>query len=148
MEVKINKEIREYTESIFFGLSLRQCIFSVLAIVIAVGIYFLIIDTLGLELTSWLCMLGAIPFAALGFIKYQGMNAEQIVKVAVRSFFLSNARLVFQPTNFYYESVKHLLDIKGGRKRDKKLREVKKTKQGENEDSQKRSRYRRSRGNL
>lgn len=28
MEVKINKEIREYTEGIFLGLSLRQCFFS------------------------------------------------------------------------------------------------------------------------
>ena len=40
MEVKINKEIRDYTEAIFFGLSLRQFIFSVLACGIAVGLYF------------------------------------------------------------------------------------------------------------
>ena len=32
MEVKINREIRNYTESMFFGLSLRQFIFSVLAL--------------------------------------------------------------------------------------------------------------------
>ena len=37
MEVKINKEIRDYTEAIFFGLSLRQFIFSVLACGIAVA---------------------------------------------------------------------------------------------------------------
>ena len=30
MEVKVNREIRSYTESMFFGLSLRQFIFSVL----------------------------------------------------------------------------------------------------------------------
>ena len=42
MEVKINKEIRDYTEAIFFGLSLRQFIFSVLACGIAVGLYFLL----------------------------------------------------------------------------------------------------------
>ena len=29
MEVKINREIRNYTEAVFFGLSLRQIIFSV-----------------------------------------------------------------------------------------------------------------------
>ena len=40
MEVKINKEIRDYTEAIFFGLSLRQFIFSALACGIAVGLYF------------------------------------------------------------------------------------------------------------
>lgn len=28
---KINKEIRDYTESVYFGLSLRQFIFSILA---------------------------------------------------------------------------------------------------------------------
>ena len=32
MEVKINKEIREYTENMFFGLSMRQFFFSVLAL--------------------------------------------------------------------------------------------------------------------
>ena len=41
MEVKINREIRNYTESMFFGLSLRQFIFSVLACGVAVGLYFL-----------------------------------------------------------------------------------------------------------
>ena len=45
MEVKINREIRNYTESMFFGLSLRQCVFSVLAIAVAVGLYFLLRPT-------------------------------------------------------------------------------------------------------
>ena len=40
MEVKINKEIREYSESIFFGLNLRQLIFSLLAMGAAVTVYF------------------------------------------------------------------------------------------------------------
>ena len=42
MEVKINKEIRNYTESMFFGLSLRQFVFSLLAIGVAIGLYFLL----------------------------------------------------------------------------------------------------------
>ena len=40
MEVKMNKEIRDYQESMFWGLSFRQCLFSVLAILAALGIYF------------------------------------------------------------------------------------------------------------
>ena len=35
MEVKINREIRNYTESMFFGLSMRQFVFSLLAIGVA-----------------------------------------------------------------------------------------------------------------
>ena len=42
MEVKINREIRNYTESMFFGLSLRQLVFSALAVAVAVGLYFLL----------------------------------------------------------------------------------------------------------
>ena len=42
MEVKINREIRNYTESMFFGLSMRQFIFSILAVAVAVGLYFLL----------------------------------------------------------------------------------------------------------
>ena len=41
MEVKINREIRNYTESMFFGLSMRQFIFSARPCVVAVGLYFL-----------------------------------------------------------------------------------------------------------
>ena len=53
MEVKINKEIRNYTESMFLGLSLRQFIFSVLACGVAVGLYFLLRPRFGTETLSW-----------------------------------------------------------------------------------------------
>jgi len=39
MEIKINREIRDYKENIFFGLSLRQLIFSLLACGVAAGIF-------------------------------------------------------------------------------------------------------------
>ena len=38
--MKINKEIQRYQESILFGLSLRQMVFALLAIGVAVGAYF------------------------------------------------------------------------------------------------------------
>ena len=68
MEVKINREIRNYTESIFFGLSLRQFFFSILACGVAVILYFILKEYLGIETLSWICILGASPFAAIGFI--------------------------------------------------------------------------------
>ena len=88
MEVKINKEIRNYTESMFFGLSLRQFIFSVLACGVAVGLYFLLRPRFGTETLSWVCILGAFPFAAMGFIKYNGMTAEQFVWAWIKSKFV------------------------------------------------------------
>ena len=57
MEVKINREIRDYTESMFFGLSMRQFFFSVIACVVAVGVYFLLLNKVGVETVSWMCVL-------------------------------------------------------------------------------------------
>ena len=85
MEVKINKEIRDYTESVYFGLSLRQFIFSIAACLVAVLLYFVFKPYFGIETLSWLCILGAAPFAAIGFVKYNGMNAEEFVLAYIRS---------------------------------------------------------------
>lgn len=138
MEVKINKEIRNYTECIVLGLSLRQCFFSILACSIAVLLYFVFIDKLGLEITSWLCIVGAAPFAALGFIRYQGMNAEQILVAAIKSVILSHRKLDYQPVNIYYQILKPVFEknIKEDSTRyDKKLRKIKKERKRENKNS-------------
>ena len=110
MEVKINKEIRNYTESMFFGLSLRQFIFSVLACGVAVGLYFLLRPRFGTETLSWVCILGAFPFAAMGFIKYNGMTAEQFVWAWLKSEFLMPKKLMFLPDNLYYETMKPTIE--------------------------------------
>ncbi len=117
MEVKINREIRDYQEAIFFGLNLRQLVFSLLAIAVAVGLYFGLRDTLGTETVSWLCILGAVPFGALGFVKYNGMSAEQFIAAYVKSEFLMPKRLTFQSENIYYAALKEII-IKGGKHHD------------------------------
>ena len=102
MEVRINREIREYTESMFFGLSLRQFIFSVLAVGIAVGIYLGLNPILGTETTSWLCIVAAFPFAVIGFLKYNGMTAERFIWAWIKSTFMIPKVLTFGNTNYYY----------------------------------------------
>lgn len=110
MEVKINREIRNYTESMFFGLSMRQFVFSVLAIIVAVGLYFLLKPHFGTETVSWMCILGAAPFAALGFITYHGMTAEQFLWAWLRSELLEPKELRFEVSNLYYEALKDKLE--------------------------------------
>ncbi len=62
MEVKINREIRNYTESMFFGLSMRQFIFSVLACGVAVGLYFF--SSLCGDIFSFYCKSASIGLLA------------------------------------------------------------------------------------
>lgn len=106
MEVKIPREIRNYKESVFFGMTLRQCVFSALAVGVAVLLYFLLRRHVGMETVSWMCILGALPLAAMGFVSYHGMNFEQFICVWVRSELLEPRQLYFEPTNLYYELLK------------------------------------------
>ena len=102
MEVRINREIRDYTESMFFGLSLRQFFFSVLACGVAVGIYLGRNPILETETTSWLCIVAAFPFAVMGFLKYNGMTAEKFIWAWIKSTFMIPKVLTFGNTNYYY----------------------------------------------
>ena len=105
LEVKIPKEIRDYQESIFFGLSARQFIFSCAAVVVAVGVYFLFRKPLETEIVSWLCILCATPFAAIGFFRYNGMPFERFALAWIRSEFLMTKKLVFRAENLYEQAI-------------------------------------------
>lgn len=131
MEVRINREIRDYTESMFFGLSLRQFFFSVLACGVAVGIYLGLNPIIGTETTSWLCIVAAFPFAVMGFLKYNGMTAEKFVAAWIKSTFMIPKVLLFGNTNYYYSMLadesqetanKRQYHRRGGRKKRQTVR--------------------------
>ena len=106
MEIKINKEIRNYTESLFFGLSARQFFFSVCACIVSVILYFILKPYFDIGTLSWMCILGAFPFAILGFVSYNGMYAEEIIKAWIKTEILMPRVLHFKPENYYYNLLK------------------------------------------
>ena len=102
MERKINKEIREYREAMFWGLTLRQFLFSTLGIGISVGIYFLLRGRLGMEAVSWACIFGMLPCAMLGFVTYNKMPAEKFLWAVIKTELLTPKQLMFKPKNICY----------------------------------------------
>ena len=106
MEININKDIREYTEGVFFGLNMRQLICSGLAVASAVGIYFGTRDTLSNDAITYLCIAAAFPFAAIGFIKYNGMPMEKIFVAWLKDNFICPRRLNAKANNIYKEGLK------------------------------------------
>ena len=148
MEVKINKDIREFSESIFFGLTMRQFIFSLLACAIAIVLYFTLKPFLGIETLSWVCILGAAPFAVLGFVKYNGMTAEKFIVAFIKSEFITPKRLTFKSKNIYAEVFKPTIErnLKKGlvkpqhkhkEKKNKKPKKLKKEVDNNAEDTKK-----------
>ena len=77
----------------------------------------------GIETLSWVCVLGAAPFAALGFIKYNGMTAEKFVAAWIKSMILTPKRLTFKPINLYYEDLKNIENRKVKKERKNKNKE-------------------------
>lgn len=86
ISVPIPKEITEYEEKIMFGLSIRKLICFVIAIVSSIGTYFLCTKALGMTMdgASYVIIIVAIPFMALGFIKKDGMPFEKYFVLFMR----------------------------------------------------------------
>jgi len=105
MEIKIPKEVRQHRETIFFGLSTRQFLCSVLAVGAAVGIYISLGDVLGQETVSWFCMVGAAPVAVAGFFHFNGMTFEQFAWAFIKSQLLCAAPRPFRAENYYYKAL-------------------------------------------
>jgi hypothetical protein len=110
IEVRINKEVRDYQESLFFGLSLRQFLFSLLAVLVAVGLYFGLRNVVGSGEIGWICVLAAFPFALCGFFTYNGMTFERFLLAVIRSA-LYPRKLVFRAENLYAKVLE--VSIKG-----------------------------------
>ena len=106
MEININKDIREYTEGVFFGLNLRQLICSGLAVASAAAIYFYARKTVSQEVITYLCIAAAAPFAAIGFIRYNGMPMEKIFVAWMKDNFLVPRRLTIKSNNIYLEALR------------------------------------------
>lgn len=104
IEVKIPKEIRQYKESIFFGLSARQFFCSLTALFIAAGIYLGLGRFIGRETASWLCIVLAAPFAAAGFFSYNGLSFEQFIWAVIKSELLFAGERKYVSENPIYEA--------------------------------------------
>ena len=107
IEIKINKEVRDYQESLFFGLSLRQTVFSLLAVAVAIAAYFLLRGAVDDEIIGVVSILAAFPFALCGFFHYNGMTFERFILAFIRSELLYPKRLVFQSENLYVKALEH-----------------------------------------
>src|SRR5699024_2171022 len=85
------------------GLSMRQCFFSLLAVAAATGVYLGLKDLLGTEITGWMSVLAAAPFAGCGFFTYHQMTLEQFAWAWIKSEILYPKKLVFRSENLYVQ---------------------------------------------
>lgn len=104
MEIKLNKDLQKMESNVYMGLTGRQAIFSGISLVLGAGT-FLLSSSKGIssDIASILTSLVVVPFAALGFVKYNGLNFEQLVKVWLQQYVMTPKVLLLKLENYYYE---------------------------------------------
>lgn len=75
--VRIPEEIRKYKEKIMFGLTARQIICTVLALVICVPLYWFGRKYIQEDILSWIVILIAAPLIGIGYASFNGMPMEK-----------------------------------------------------------------------
>ena len=105
-------------------------------------LYEMMRDITGQEITGWLCVLGAAPFAACGFFKYHGMTAEQFLWAVIKSELLYPKKLVFQSEDIYYSCMQETISL--GEKNQKDGAEIIKEREQKAEAKQRKKRKGRS----
>jgi hypothetical protein len=78
VEIKINKEVREYSEKVLFGLTARQFILGLAAVAVALVLYFIL--PLQTDLKLLICLFATAPFIVFGFARVQGHTPEEYLK--------------------------------------------------------------------
>ena len=93
--IEINKDIEKYQESVAMGLSAKQLVYSILALLSGCLIVFLLYGKIGLTFSCYVAVPIVAPIALCGFYSYNGMGFREVFTRYMKSIF-KNKALVFQ----------------------------------------------------
>lgn len=85
IEIRINRDPREYKDKIIAGLTLRQLICTVIMLGINIPLYIFGAKYINKELIGYLIILIAVPFILIGFFEYNKMPFERVIWAAIQS---------------------------------------------------------------
>jgi hypothetical protein len=93
LRVRIPAEINDYKEKVVFGLTVRQVISIVAALLVGVPIGVFGGRVLPADVVGWCVILAVAPVIAWGFAVYNGMRFEVFVRVLFNYFALPQRRV-------------------------------------------------------
>lgn len=80
MIIEINKDIEDYKESVFFGMTAKQFISSILCLAVGGGTVFLLMPYVGLKIAAYITVPIVTPIAMSGFYSLNGMSYFEVWK--------------------------------------------------------------------
>jgi len=86
LEVKIPKEIKDYKSKLVYGLTVRQVVAIICALLVGVPLGVFGARYIPQDYLLWLVILSVTPIILWGFITYKGMRFEEYAKVLYKFF--------------------------------------------------------------
>ena len=81
MEIDMNRDLERFKESVFMGLSLRQLLYSILALAAGAVVVLLVYPYVGLTISAYVAVPVVAPIALTGFYSYHGMTFLEKMKL-------------------------------------------------------------------
>jgi len=103
IEIRIPKEIREYQEKIFLGLSVRQVVAVAAMGLINIPLFFAINSFAGMQVAGFCIMPVAAIIGVFGFWRPSGMYFEEYAKMMITNNFILPANRRYETENFFQE---------------------------------------------
>ncbi len=100
MQIPVNKDLDDYKEDFFKGLTLRQTVMAALTVAAGIGAFVLFYFVVRLPQTIALYLIFpfAVPVALAGFMKIDGKTPYEYLKMRLRV--TSNPVYTFKPISF------------------------------------------------
>ena len=95
IRVKVPKEIKDYQEKLMGGMSVRQLVFFVLAVLISVGVtaYCVLVLHMSVDAAGYIVIPLLIPIVTFGWIRKEGMPLEKYGKIILNYYSKTGIRI-------------------------------------------------------
>ncbi|MDF2907784.1 MAG: hypothetical protein K0R34_3105 [Herbinix sp.] len=97
MVIEISKDIEQYKESVIWGLTAKQMIYSLASVGIGGGLVLLLYQQIGLTASAYVAMPVVAPIALGGFYTYNGMSFYEVMRRKIQMLFF-NCTLLYVST--------------------------------------------------
>ncbi len=100
IEVRIPKEIREYEDKIFMGMTVRQLVTTLMSMIISVFLFTNLKYIINIDILSYIIIGFDCLVLSIGWVEYNGMKMEKFIFVYFEMYFFSQKRY-YQDCNIY-----------------------------------------------
>ena len=108
MQIEVNQEIRDIKDEFLFGLSVRQTVWSAIALLIGISTFWEVYTCSGsMDMASVLTLCSGAPYAAIGFFNWHKMPAERAALCWLHTLLMPR-RLVFKGSNMHAGEIEQL----------------------------------------